>query len=108
MLTVTGGLLVELLTAVVIRSRDPVSVGAGGGGEEHGELVATGPGREFCDPDRSQDGARDNHERLVAGFMPVGVIDRFELVDVDHQKRAVQQLVLGDRRDPVLERSAIG
>jgi hypothetical protein len=24
----------------------------------------------------------------------VGVIDRFELVDVDHQKRAVQQLVL--------------
>src|SRR5664279_2883831 len=33
---------------------DPGSVGAGGGGEQYDELVATEPGCEFFAPDRSQ------------------------------------------------------
>ncbi len=51
------------------------------------ELFAAVPAREIDAADRSFDAQREIAQHVVAGIVAVGVVDRLEIIDVDHQRR---------------------
>lgn len=68
-------------------SGDPGGVGLGQVGEQQKELVAALAGEDVVGADRGAQPGRDLMEQRVAGAVPVGVVDGFEVVQVDEQQR---------------------
>ena len=54
--------------------------------QQHGELVATQPGEDPALGDVHREGLRHVPQHLVAGLVPVPVVDRLEPVQVDDQQ----------------------
>ena len=80
-------------------------------GQEDGELVAAHPGHRVLAADGLDQALADLLDEDVAGGVPVGVVDRLEVVEVDeeHADRLAHparpdELLL----DPVLEQPAVG
>ena len=80
-------------------------------GQQDGELVAAHPGHGVLAPDGVHQALAHLLDQVVPGGVPLGVVDRFEVVEVDeeHAHRLTDparpdQLLF----DPVLEEAAVG
>ena len=62
--------------------------------QRHDELVAAVAGAEIGDANLSAERAGHGLQRQVAGLVPVDVVDRLEIVEVDHDERVGHRLVL--------------
>ena len=58
-----------------------------GSGQNDGELLAAGAGREIDRADGVADDRREGPQHVVAELMPVAVVDRLEVVEVGDQER---------------------
>ena len=72
------------------RVQDAVGDGAGGGavgvfGDDDCEFVAPEPGDQVLGADAASEAGRQLHQQGVAAFMAEGVVDIFEVVDIDEQ-----------------------
>ena len=71
-------------------------------GQQHRELVAAEPREHVGVAQPRAQRPRDAHDQLVAGAVAERVVDRLEVVEVEHQRGAARPVAL-DQRDVALE-----
>ena len=86
------------LERLLERVDDPMShafrLGASGDGLHHDELIAAVPHRGRFVADGLFDAPGDGDHQLVADFVPVGVVDQFEAVEIAEQRGDVHRRVV--------------
>ena len=83
----------EVITAADVHRQlqqldDPVTDGAGGIGiddvaQDHGELVTTEPRDGIAFFRTGAQSLRDDSQKLVTGIVPDGIVDAFEMIEID-------------------------
>jgi hypothetical protein len=75
-------------------------LGQGGAGEENGELLAAEPAHQIAGAHGEAQRGGHCDQNLVADQMAVGVVDEFEVIEVDHQHGHRGAVVMGPGDGP--------
>ncbi len=92
-------------------ARNGCGIGAVQARQQHGELVAAEPGDRVAVAQGLAQIAGNAHEQGVAGIVAEHVVDRLEVIEVDHHHdagAAVQGCRLGVRVDGLLKGTTVG